>query len=137
MEFVGILKEHEGGLIKNGRSLSTYPISDVKDFEDIDNIINYLENGTILVAFLHWVNDAHNNPIAPMTIYTDGKWLWPSYLVYYLRQHYYSLLPNEFIDDIKNNKFIAPVLTRFEIGEVEKFHVSIYDPNRRNKAGRK
>ena len=55
--FVGILSEHENGLIKIGKPLNAYPQSRSEALENRENIVNYLENGTLLIAFLHWVTE--------------------------------------------------------------------------------
>jgi hypothetical protein len=130
MKFIGILNQHESGLIKIGRSLGEFSISETNEIDNINDIIIYLESGTILVAFLHWVNDSDNMPLCPMIIYTDGKWLYPSYLVHYLKRGYHSLLTNEFIDDIRLNKFIPPVLSKEIIANAERYYMSIYDLKR-------
>jgi hypothetical protein len=126
MKFIGILNQHESGLNKIGRSLSEFSISEVQNVDNINEIIAYLEKGTILAAFLHLVNDSNNEPICPMIIYTHGKWLYPSYLVHYLKRGYLSLLSDEFISDMLLNNFIQPTVTKEQISEAEKYFVSVY-----------
>jgi hypothetical protein len=128
--FVGILNEHENGLIKVGKPLNSYPKSNSETLDNLENIVNYLENGVLLIAFLHWVTDVENNPIAPMIIYTDGKWLWPSYLVHYLKEGYHSLLPDEFIEDMNHHTFNCANITQLEKEEVEQFYILNHDPKR-------
>ncbi|WP_315814231.1 hypothetical protein [Paraflavitalea speifideaquila] len=105
MKFVGILKEHESGLVKIGQALSDFNAPNKSKIENYEAIVSYLENGTIVISFLHYVQDAMGNSIVPLIFYTDGKWIWPSYLVHYLSKNYTSLLPVEFIADMKYNKF--------------------------------
>lgn len=130
MKFVGILQEHETGLIKIGKSLSDFSGPDKTEVEHYDKIISYLENGTIVIPFLHYVQDATGNPIVPLIFYTDGKWIWPSYLIHYLSKGYNSLLTVEFIEDMKYNKFVPPKVEGDKLAEVQKFYKSVYAPSR-------
>jgi hypothetical protein len=38
--------------------------------------------------------------VAPLVYYTDGQWVWPSYLSYYLDQ-WQQLLPDDFYTHIQ------------------------------------
>lgn len=131
MKFVGILRDHEHGLFKVGCPLSEYQIHKEIQVDNIQQIINYLENGTIVVAFLHYVYDKMNNPIVPLIFYTDGTWIWPSYLGYYYSNHYTDLIPVEFLIDMKNNNFNPPEVNEEKLLEAQKLYVNTYDPNRK------
>lgn len=129
MKFIGVIKEYEPGLIKIGKSIKDIFISksdsNLKDFEKISS---YLDSGKILIAFLHYVNDEMGNPIEPLILYTDGKWIWPSYLKYYLSRNCISLLEDEFVADLKANNFIVPYIDKEKMKEAERFYKHTYSP---------
>jgi hypothetical protein len=129
MEFVGLLKDHEPGLIKIGQNLSDIADLEKGQIEDIENINSYLRQGTVVIPFLHSVFDAEGNFIGPLIIYTDGKWIWPSYLSYYLLRGYRSLLSDLFIADMRIQNYIPPLLEKERLEEVEMFYRSTYNPN--------
>ena len=53
MEFVGLIKDHEPGLVKLGQSLLDIADLNKVHIEDIGGINSYLQNGTVVIAFLH------------------------------------------------------------------------------------
>lgn len=128
MKFVGIIKEHEGGLVKIGTSINNLTILDNPPLEHLDKIVSYLENGKRVISFLHEVFDGKTS-LGALSYLTDGKWIWPSYLAYYLKRGYKSLLDNEFIKDVVKNDFIIPPLNNEEMREVGLFYRSVYAPN--------
>ena len=127
MKFAGILREHEGGLIKVGKSLTELIVSANEEIEDLAQIIAYLKKGTYVMGFLHYVYDSNNNPIAPMVYYSDGKWVWPSYLSYYLSLNYFSLIPDEFIADIRANHYIPPKLKEDDVENAQRLYLATYE----------
>lgn len=129
MKFVGILRDHERGLFKIGHSLSEYQMHEDAPVQNLQKILNYLENGAVVVAFLHFVFDNMNNPIAPFIIYTDGTWVWPSYLGYYYSKHYTDLIPEAFLVDMKYNSFNPPKVDDEKLLEAQKLYVNMYDPS--------
>ncbi|WP_207513113.1 hypothetical protein [Longitalea luteola] len=131
MKFVGIISDHERGLFKIGQPLSEYQIQKEVPVENLEQIINYLENGTVVVSFLHYVYDKMNNPIVPLIFYTDGTWIWPSYLGYYYSKQYTDLIPEEFLTDMKNNNYNPPTVDNEKLLEAQKLYVNTYDPNRK------
>lgn len=133
MEFVGLLKDHEPGLIKIGQNLSDITDLGKGQITDMEYINSYLQNGTVVIPFLHSVFDAEGNLIGPLIIYTDGKWIWPSYLSYYLLKGYRSLLSNLFIADMRIQNYIPPLLEKERLEEVERFYRSTYNPNKKDR----
>ena len=77
-----------------------------KESDDLfSNICNYLESGVVLIVSPGIVGDiinSNNGGIATPSIYTDGKWIWPEDLSYYVK-NYKLKLPKAFIDDMINN----------------------------------
>ena len=73
----------------------------------VPDICNYLENGVVFIVSPGVVEDvinSDNGGIATPSIYTDGKWLWPEDLSYYVK-NYKLKLPKEFVDDMINNNW--------------------------------
>ena len=73
-------------------------------------IINYLNNGKFLCitpGVVCDVLDESKGVIGSLEILTDGEWIWPSDLSYYL-QNYHIKLDEQFIDHIKKNNWKVP-----------------------------
>lgn len=131
MKFVGIISDYETGLVKIGRPLKELQderlTAVIKANALWERVLNYLNSGRLVFAFLHYVYNEQNEPIAPLSFYSDGKWVWPSYLSYYITHGYYSLLPDDFIKDITSNNFIVPLISDEEIRSAEKLYMSTYN----------
>ena len=125
MKFVGFISEHESSVIKVGDQLNELLRNKAVRCRDKERILHYLQNNTLLIAFLHNIFD-DSSSIGPYIIYTDGKWIWPNYLSYYLKKFAYFHLPNEFIEDMVARNYIPPILSQQEKNEVEKFYVNTY-----------
>jgi hypothetical protein len=124
IKFVGIIKDHENFRVRNGRYIKDLTAPTEKE-DYLDNVVFYLEHGTRVFAFLEEVFDG-NTFIAPLVFYTDGNWIWPSYLPYYLKKGYWSLLPEEVINDFFNAKFIVPEVSIEKIKEARQFFTDVY-----------
>lgn len=75
--------------------------------EDKTKILQYLQSGSIIVYCCGTCDDVINpeNGIAGVpSFFTDGKWVWPGDLIYYV-DRYNLLLPSEFVEDMKNNNW--------------------------------
>lgn len=129
MKFLGIIRNHEAGLIKVGKSLKELQNETLDSFVKAhqESILKYLNSGNLVFAFLHYVYNEENEPIAPLSFYSDGKWVWPSYLAYYIARGYYSLLPDEFITDIISNNFTVPLIEEEDIRLAERLYMSTYN----------
>ena len=124
MKFVGIIKDHENFRVKIGLYIKDLA-SPIEKEDNLDNVVFYLEHGVRVFAFLEEIFD-EGIFIAPLVFYTDGKWIWPSYLPYYLKRGYWSLLPEEFINDVFNAKFIVPEVSRDKIKAARQFFMDVY-----------
>ena len=84
-------------------SIRDYINKESKDI--IENICSYLDSGVAFIVSPGNVEDVivpENGIAGDTTTYTDGEWLWPGDLSYYVRN--YSLkLPDEFIATMKKN----------------------------------
>ena len=67
---------------------------------DVDKIVGYLNDGIALIISPGLVNDVidiSKGPAGTPTVYTDGKWIWPGDLAYYVK-NYNLELPQDFLD---------------------------------------
>lgn len=95
---IGFFKELSYG----DNSESILELVNKGDLSIIDSICNYLKNGVILMVSPTIVMDEiseEKKSIGTLCIQTDGIWVWPSDLAYYV-ERYNLLLPSEFVDNI-------------------------------------
>ncbi|MBE7071465.1 MAG: hypothetical protein E7383_01780 [Ruminococcaceae bacterium] len=77
----------------------------------IDNICSYLESGVPLATTPGVVDDIINpdrGVIGTPTALTDGTWVWPGDLSYYVKT-YKLKLSDEFIQTMKDNNWKIPI----------------------------
>lgn len=101
---VGFYKEMEHGK-ETDDSILEHINKESDDF--VSNICNYLESGVVFIVSPGTVTDVineDNGAIATPSIYTDGKWVWPEDLSYYVK-NYKLRIPKEFVDDMVNNNW--------------------------------
>ncbi|RAJ05507.1 hypothetical protein LX64_02667 [Chitinophaga skermanii] len=80
------------------------------------------------MPFSRYVSDEEGGPQVPLIYYTDGRWIWVSYLTFFLKKGYYSLLSEEFIKSIGQNNFVIPTLDDGNKVEAIRYYYSIYHP---------
>lgn len=71
----------------SGRPITDRPGIDQAELEPV---ADYLEQAPIVLAARSYDTDRldpNRNPSVPMTFHTDGAWVWPGAVGYYLRQH--------------------------------------------------
>ena len=89
----------------------------IKDFINMEDslrvasICQYLQNGSVLIEspgvttdVIHPEEGFSGTP----TAYTDGTWVWPGDLGYYVEK-YFLKLPEDFIRTMEENNWINPV----------------------------
>lgn len=102
MKTLGFIWEHEN--IKNG----------IKNFKEFhysisprkSEILEYLKNGETIAVTMNIIESLYegdNNIIGGVTYLTDGKWIWPNYLIYYLEKFNIEI-NNEFVDYVLEKK---------------------------------
>lgn len=77
------------------------------DPEEINNICAYLDSGIVLVVCCGTSTDVikPENGIAGIpSVMTDGTWVWPGDLSYYVK-NYRLALDSEFISDMRNHNW--------------------------------
>ncbi len=109
---VGFYRELRHGDSK-GETIHNQLDDDLGDNKEL--VIKYLSGGNILAAS-GVVGDFFNPTIkvGGLRILTDGVWVWPSDLSYYL-QNYSTKLPQDFLLHVESNNWEIPLLSEEEI----------------------
>lgn len=93
------------------------------DVEVRDRIASYLANGSILATTSDHVFDVlRAEPVNAgwLAIQTDGRWVWPADLAYYVTE-YNVLLPIAFVDWVRAAGWMPPRLSADELVRIEKY----------------
>jgi hypothetical protein len=102
LQAVGFFRESRYGSL-NGPSI--YPACTRKDWPDFELAAEYLRGGSTVVASGVMVDDMlepRNKRVAPLAIVTDGVWVWPAELAYYVKT-YRCELPEAFVDHMRRS----------------------------------
>ncbi len=102
LKSVGYFKEMPHGV--NSKD-SIYDYINKEKASDINKICTYLDGGIELIVSPGVVEDVINperGTAGVTSTYTDGVWLWPGDLSYYVR-NYKLKLPDEFIKTMEQN----------------------------------
>ncbi|QDN95105.1 hypothetical protein FNV65_00675 [Streptomyces sp. S1A1-8] len=84
-------------------------------------LVEYLRNGTVLVAtatLVHDVLSPSHAVIGGWRLLTDGHWLWHSDLAYYV-ERYHVALDQRFLAHVRGNDWTVPQLTDEELLALE------------------
>jgi len=110
MKVIGFRSDKDGKII-HGNYISESSIS-AEIFlpaNELDEIVEYLNNGIPLLSLTLWLMDGNKN-IGPYRILTDGEWIWPSHFSYFVKNGDYRLT-KKFVSHIEANKFLVRKLT--------------------------
>jgi hypothetical protein len=69
-------------------------------------LLEYLSHGTRVFSITLWMYD-NEDSIGPYVIYTDGVWLWPSHLVYYIERGDYRYLKSSFLEFLESKNYLV------------------------------
>lgn len=78
---------------------------------ELDAVLHYLENAPLVLSSRGLTEDLLGDgeePTVPMGFHTDGRWIWPSAVAYYLRKHGVPPVPH-LVDHIRENGYELPV----------------------------
>ncbi len=92
-----------------------------KPIEYEDKIVNYLESGILHSGNFGLVLDVFGqNKIIGLgpDFLTDGIWVWPNDLSYYIKNHYIEI-PKEFLAHIISNNWTVPPKKNLDLSLVE------------------
>lgn len=104
MKTIGFIKQYDEH--KEAKELQEYLIDNYENVNK-DVIISYLEKGVPAIDWMTWLFDedgVEEISIGPHGCTTDGIWVWPSYLEYYLKKYSNFKLDQEFVDYVIQNK---------------------------------
>jgi hypothetical protein len=89
-------------------------------------VAGYLEKGTVLAATAQRVFDVlddEKSDAGQLAVMTDGVWVWPADLPYYVRKYNISL-PGRFVEHAKLSKWTPPKLSTKDLLDIEsKMHL--------------
>jgi hypothetical protein len=134
MKVIGMLKAYDNGA-DDSRFLAEYLGEEKIDKELLLKIIRYLKEGKPVVGLMEWwfdfedygdsysegegfnddiEDDSDDNArsIGGAGYYTDGKWVWAEYLVYFLEKYPNFKLDNEFLSDLKILNYEMPQISK-------------------------
>jgi len=116
----GFFRELPHGL-PDGESLRAAVSSAHTGRPDEEQLLDYLWGNTVLAATAAMVDDVLDpaaTGIAPLEIVTDGAWVWPRDLAYYV-QRYHVTVPLPFTLHIELRNWDQPALTPDELDRIE------------------
>lgn len=105
MKLVGFITEHD-------KALSSTMFKEIyggcnNDPVLINKILEFLSEGTLIMAWMGYFKDLETNEYAePHAYYSDGTWLWPSYFPYYIRKHSNYNLDVDFVAYLIGKNFL-------------------------------
>jgi hypothetical protein len=88
---------------------------------DVKSVANYLRTAPVLYAHFGLVQDILNpshSYIGSANIRTDGVWIWPEDLAYYM-EHYNIALPLDFLEHVKLRRYQSPTNHELNLVELE------------------
>jgi hypothetical protein len=115
---VGFFRELRHGS-KDGPSINDYRRHSAQPNEP--RIVQYLNVAVTLATTGSVVDDALDatkKAIAPLEIATDGIWVWPRDLAYYVR-NYHVVLPPEFVEHMRKCSWNPASLSREDLIRIE------------------
>lgn len=119
MKLVGFIKKHDDHDFS--KSLNDY-LLDGYETPNRNEILEFLKKGQLCLAWMEWIfdDDENDTSIGPNGYYTDGEWVWPNYLSYYLLKHSNFKIEQSFIDYVLENQDESVDLTEEQISKIEK-----------------
>ena len=89
---------------------------------DIDEarVVEYLRSGSTITVAGRLTSDVLSgspDAVLPLGVLTDGVWIWPADLEYYVEQ-YHARLPSEFLEHAKRLEWRPPVLSEGQLGDL-------------------
>lgn len=104
MKYIGFIKEHNN--IKEAIPFEKAIGGEFYEESTLAKIIEYLNSGVLLLSWMGYFTDFRTNGlIAPDSYFTDGIWVWPSHLPYYLKKHPNMILDKDFIEYLSSKQF--------------------------------
>ncbi|ALW85257.1 hypothetical protein AUC43_09200 [Hymenobacter sedentarius] len=85
MKYVGFLQQHDPCLVAEDLLALPGGSPSPGAEEELAVVTCHQQRAVLVFGWMHYVSDAQTGEIiAPHVYYTDGEWVWPSYLLHYL-----------------------------------------------------
>jgi len=124
---VGYFKEMPHG---NKSSASIYDYINNGNAGEIEHICHYLESGIEFIVSPEISEDIINpakGTAGVISDYTDGTWLWPGDLSYYVK-NYGLKIPEEFLQTMRANNWKVPItLDDLDFDDIEIDGKKVFD----------
>ncbi|MEJ2854651.1 MULTISPECIES: TNT domain-containing protein [unclassified Saccharothrix] len=78
--------------------------------QELDDVLAYLEGAPVVLAARSYGKDVFKPdaaPGVPLSFHTDGTWVWPGGVGYYLRHHHVPPVP-QLVQHIRDNGYAVP-----------------------------
>ncbi|XVV03161.1 TNT domain-containing protein [Actinosynnema sp. CA-248983] len=78
--------------------------------QELDDVLAYLEGAPVVLAARSYGKDVFKpdaTPGVPLSFHTDGTWVWPGGVAYYLRNHHVPPVP-QLVQHIRDNGYAVP-----------------------------
>ncbi|QFZ23371.1 TNT domain-containing protein [Saccharothrix syringae] len=78
--------------------------------QELDDVLAYLEGAPVVLAARSYgpdVLDPSATAAVPLSFHTDGTWVWPGAVAYYLRKHRVAPVP-QLVQHIRDNGYAVP-----------------------------
>lgn len=82
--------------------------------------IRYLEGGVVVLVSPGWVDDLldpEKKSVCQYSVLTDGTWVWPNSLAYYLR-NYHLKLPQVLVRHMASNNWSVPEVSEADLDAI-------------------
>lgn len=120
LKVIGVYNEMPYG---KASDLSIKDYLNQEDDDNISKICGYLDQGIVIIKStepLSDVIDSSKGNAGMATALTDGEWLWPGDISYYVR-NYRLKLPNEFLETMIRNDWKVPT----SAADIDHINISI------------
>jgi len=114
MKIVGHIKRFDPKW-PEAKDLSEMFVEDKPDRNLRHSVIDYLAAGNFLFGWMSFLREEDGTPIGNNDFFTDGVYIWPFYYIYYLRKFDNLEIDKDFIDHVRGNNFVVPVLSKEEL----------------------
>lgn len=124
MKIVAFIKEIDNN--KGALPLKSF-LKNETEMENREEVLAYLNKGKLCVPFMGIAEDADNELMGKIAVYTDGVWYWPEYFNAFLKKYKNFSIDPKFIEHVLNNQYANIELSEKEILELEKAFLDYND----------
>jgi hypothetical protein len=122
MKTVGFLKEHDSH--SEAKDLNSFLANDYSNESQLDIIVTYLENGIPCLDLMEWLFDGDTS-IGPNSCRTDGIWIWPDYLSYYIKKYNNFKIDDDFLNHIIGNDYREVKVSKEKLSDIQKEYLTL------------